>query len=131
MYTNPRTTITKLFATIIVLAVSLISFSGCYYDKAELLYPNSNATIDCGLITSKFTADIQPIIQQKCATSGCHDSNSAAGGSVLLTYSQISSAKDRIMVRAITDKTMPPSGALSIDEISKIKCWITAGALNN
>ena len=131
MNLSPKFVLTKVFLPILVLTFFLISFSGCYYDKAQLLYPNTNATVDCSLISAKFTADIKPIITQKCAIAGCHDDVSAAGGSVLMTYAQISSSKDRINIRAVIDKTMPASGPLSIDERSKIKCWINAGTPNN
>ena len=123
--------LSKVYISVSIGIFFLISFSGCYYDKAQLLYPNTSATVDCSLISAKFTADIKPIIAQKCAIAGCHNDVSAAGGSVLMTYAQISSSKDRINVRAVIDQKMPASGPLSIDERSKIKCWINAGAPNN
>lgn len=107
-----------------------ISFTGCYVDKEELLYPGSTLQVDCTTAAAKFIADIQPIILSKCAISGCHDSN-AAGGVILQSYAQISAKKDRINVRAIIEKTMPASGSLSTAEMTKIKCWIDSGAPNN
>jgi uncharacterized membrane protein len=120
---------TKQFA-FIAFSLMVTLFSSCYYDKEDLLYPNSNQAVDCATIGAKFAADIQPIINAQCATAGCHNA-SAAGGVTLMTYAQISAAKDRINARAVVQKTMPTSGPLSTTEINKIKCWIDGGALNN
>jgi uncharacterized membrane protein len=103
---------------------------GCYYDKEELLYPGSNTPVDCSTVNAKFAANVQPLIASKCATSGCHDVT-ASGGLIFQNYSQISGVKDRINARAVTEKTMPPSGPLQPAEINIIKCWIEAGAPNN
>lgn len=105
-------------------------FSGCYNDKQEILYPGSTTAPDCATVPSKFAADIYPLITSKCAIPDCHDAT-ASGGNTFQNYSQISSKKDRINVRVIMEKSMPPAGALLPDEINKIKCWINNGALNN
>jgi uncharacterized membrane protein len=118
---------TRLFFFMIIAAALIQS---CYYDKEELLYPGSNAAVDCTTINAKFSADIQPLMTSKCATSGCHDAT-AAGGLTLQNYTQISSVKDRINARAVVEKTMPSSGPLATAEINIIKCWIENGALNN
>lgn len=111
-----------------VLTIIVIAMSGCYYDKEELLYPGSS--IDCTTVNAHFT-DVRPIIMAKCATVGCHNTTSAAGGVILETYTQISSGASRINQRAIIDKTMPPSTPLSEAETATLKCWINAGAPNN
>lgn len=112
----------------VLLCCVLFIIGGCYYDKEDLLYPGS--TVDCSTVNAKFI-DVKPVVVSKCATSGCHNTATAAGGVVLETYSQISNTKDRIMQRAIRDKTMPPSTPLSSAEIALITCWINSGALNN
>ena len=104
--------------------------TGCYYDKEELLYPDSNTAVDCSTVSAKFSADVAPIISSQCATSGCHDAT-ASGGIVLQNYAQISAAKDRIQTRALTEKTMPPSGPLPAAQVNAIQCWINSGAPNN
>ncbi len=107
-----------------------VLLGSCYYDKEELLYPGANRPVDCATVPAKFSADVSPIISSKCATAGCHNTT-AAGGVVLQTYAQISAAKDRINVRCVVQKSMPPSGPLPQADINKIKCWIDAGAPNN
>ena len=114
--------------------LSAIIFSllatGCYYDKEELLYPGSTQAVDCNTVSAKFGANVLPLITSKCAISNCHNS-SAAGGMIFQTYNQISSAKDRINLRAVVEKTMPQTGPLSLAEVAILKCWIDSGAPNN
>lgn len=114
----------------ILMTATIMLVQGCYYDKEELLYPGSNAAVDCSTINAKFAANVQPLISTKCAISGCHDAT-ASGGLIFQNYSQISSAKDRINTRAVVEKTMPVSGPLQPSEINIIKCWIESGAPNN
>ena len=103
----------------------LIFLLGCYYDKEELLYPSE--TVDCNSVNATFTS-VKPIIATKCATAGCHNSASAAGGAVLETYDQVKAKADRINQRAIVEKTMPPGTALTSEETAILKCWIPASS---
>jgi uncharacterized membrane protein len=116
--------------SLLSIAILIISMTGCYYDKEDLLYGTS-AIVDCNTISAKFATDVNPIIQSKCATSGCHDAAGAAGGSILETYAQISSQAARVKQRCVIDKTMPTSGPLLPTEVAIIKCWVDGGALNN
>lgn len=102
-----------------------VIFTGCYYDKEELLYPNSI----CDVKSSTFSSDVQSIIKNNCATSGCH----VAGATFpdLTTYASIKTNIDRVKVRAITEKTMPKSNPLSDCNIKKLQLWIDNGSLNN
>ncbi|MBL0357793.1 MAG: hypothetical protein IPP72_13310 [Chitinophagaceae bacterium] len=108
----------------------MISATGCYYDKEALLYPGSNQVVDCATISAKFSTDVSPLIAGKCATSGCHDAT-ASGGLIFQNYTQVSSAKDRINIRAVVEKSMPSAAPLQPSEINIIKCWIESGAPNN
>lgn len=105
--------------------IVLVLFTGCYYDKEELLYPGG--VMDCNTVNAAYV-DVQPIIAAKCATAGCHNSASAAGGTVLETYAQIKASAGRINQRTIVEKTMPPGSPLSSGEIAILKCWISSGA---
>ena len=122
--TVKKTAMFLLFAGITLMAGS------CYYDKGETLYPGTYNVVDCSTVAAKFAANVQPIIQAKCATGGCHDASSA-GGVSLLTYDQINAAKDRVKTRAVDQKTMPTSAPLLPAEINTLKCWLEAGAQNN
>lgn len=111
-------------------AVIVCTSTGCYNDKEQLLYYGSG-TVSCATISAKFTTDVKSIIQTKCATAGCHNAATAAGGSVLETYTQIAAQSARINQRCVVEKTMPPGGALLPAEIAVIKCWISSGTPNN
>lgn len=113
---------------LVVIAVSAIQ--SCYYDKEELLYPGSNAAVDCATVNAKFGADVLPLITSKCATPGCHDAT-ASGGVIFQNYAQINGVKDRINARAVVEKTMPAAAPLQPSEANIIKCWIESGAPNN
>lgn len=72
-----------------------------------------------------YSDDIEAIIMNNCATSGCHN---GAQSPALNSYSAVEAKKDRVKARAVDLKTMPPSGPLSDAEIQKISCWIEQGA---
>jgi uncharacterized membrane protein len=121
-----RSTISYVIA--VLMSIIVIPTTGCYYDKAELLYTGK---INCPSVSAKFSTDVQPIVQNKCATSGCHNASGGAGGTVLETYAQIAAKADRINQRCVVDKTMPTSGPLLPAEIAALKCWIDSGTPNN
>lgn len=119
--------------TLLLLALGLLVLPGCYYDNEEELYPNNFC--DTTIVT--FANTINPIIQAKCATPGCHvQGGQGAGVGIFTTYNaimpQVNNGK---LLRSITrdpaGTPMPPSGSLSACEIDKIKLWIAAGAANN
>lgn len=108
--------------------IIIISVCGCYYDKAELIYPHS--TTDCSKVTATYTA-VKAILKSKCNTAGCHNATSAAGSVVLETYDQAKVQAGRIKQRAIVDKTMPPGATLTAPEIAILTCWINSNTPNN
>lgn len=99
-----------------------------YLDNISINASNSN----CEGIT--YLKDIQPIIQNQCATSGCH----VPGGESptdLNSYSGIKAVADngKLKQRALdgSPSFMPVSGRLPESMINKIRCWLDAGAPNN
>jgi uncharacterized membrane protein len=112
------------------LFIILVITNSCYYDKEEVLYPGSGV-ISCTGVAAKFSTDVKPLMQSKCATAGCHNAASTAGGVVLETYVQIAGKATRINQRCVVEKSMPPGAPLNPTEIAIIKCWIVAGAPNN
>jgi hypothetical protein len=102
--------------------------SGCYYDVADELYPDS-VTANCDTTAPTYSARIAPLIASSCATSGCH--TGAAQLPDLNNYNDVSANVDRIKQRAVIEKTMPPSGPLSTCDVNALQTWIDAGALNN
>jgi hypothetical protein len=85
----------------------------------------------CGLTPQRFSEDVNPIIQNSCATgSNCHGSGSSAGPGPLLTYDQVKNVAWQIK-KAVEDRTMPRGSTLSKEQINIISCWVENGALNN
>jgi hypothetical protein len=115
-------------STIILLTLSaFICLASCYYDKEELLYPGGS---DCQL-NAKFAANVNPIIQTKCAMAPeCHGSGSTNYAGPLTNYNLIHNLAPAIKVQVVTG-TMPKTGSLTAQELQTIVCWIDAGAQNN
>jgi len=109
---------------VILLIIATIAICSCYYNNAGL------EPIDCSTVQPKFSTDVLPVIQTRCATPNCHDV-SASGGIILQSYNQIFTVRDRIKARAVVQKTMPVFTPLNFIETSILKCWIDNGALNN
>ena len=84
----------------------------------------------CSSISAKFSVDVNPIIQNNCAFSGCHGNGSGNGPGALLTFEQIKNAASQIKA-AVVSRSMPPGGALSNTQIQIISCWVDNGSLNN
>lgn len=116
----------KAWVLNIIIVISLGTFNSCKKKKNEDLN-----NLDCSKINSDYSSDIKPIISANCLSSGCHNTNSPNGD--FTTYTSLKAKADNGTLdnRVIQQKTMPPSGALSIDQLQKIKCWLNSGSPNN
>ncbi len=110
-------------------ALSLLAVAASCTNKKESITPP--VTDVCGSAPVSFATDVHVIFQTSCAKGGCHNASSAAGGVVLETYDQIVSKIERIQQRALVEKSMPPTGPLSTQQINTIECWINSGAPAN
>lgn len=119
-----------------LISVALFSDS-CYYDKEELLYPD---TLACDTLAMSYSSDIAPIFSTHCY--GCHSnarSQSAGAGISLEGHANVSSYVSNnanrllgAMRREPGFSPMPKGGAKLADcDINKISSWIDAGAKNN
>lgn len=117
----------------ISLAVCLMSFYSCYYDKASLLYPNGTAV--CDTTSVLYSTKVVPILSTQCYN--CHTGASAGGGIVMGTY-----AADKVIAlngklygsisHAAGYSPMPQGGAqMNSCQTTTIKKWIDAGSPNN
>ena len=118
-----------------ILIVAALAFSlaltGCYYDKAEMVYPQG-----CDTTNMRYSTDIVGILAANCYA--CHaGSASAGGGNMLEGYSNlINYVSNGKLVKAITHapgvsampKNMPK---MSECNINKIIAWVNSGAPNN
>jgi len=111
---------------LIAMAVSLLA--GCYYDKEEVLYPGGNS---CQTSANKFAANVNPIIQTKCATTpDCHATGSTNTAGPLTDYGKIKNLANVIRGQVLSG-LMPKTGSLTAEEKQSIICWIDSGAPNN
>ncbi|NOT73494.1 MAG: hypothetical protein HOP08_01110 [Cyclobacteriaceae bacterium] len=93
-----------------------------------------NCNCSCDPAKSNFATIIQPMLLTSCV--GCHNSRSLGGNIDLATYAniktQVSNGK---LIGSVTQATgfsaMPKGGKLSDCQITQLKNWIAAGALNN
>jgi hypothetical protein len=128
---NPKM---KIIIPILFALTIIIFLNGCYYDKADLLYPSKNSNCDTSTVVS-YSAKVVPILTTQCYS--CHLGASAGGGIVMGTH--------------VTDKAIALNGKLfgsinyssgfspmpkgtakmNVCDISAIKKWIDAGAPNN
>jgi hypothetical protein len=118
-------------ATVIVLFLLLVSTTGCYYDKEEVLYPN---TI-CDTANVTYSRSVIPILSSNCIT--CHGGNTPSAGIKLDTYAdvKVQATNGRLwgaVSHANSYSPMPKNAAkMSTCNLTKIKKWLDAGALNN
>lgn len=104
-----------------------MSLGSCYYDNQEDLYPIDPN--DCKTDSLTYNNYVGDLINLTCSTSGCH----SAGGQppALTNYQEVFSNLGRIEVRALQEKTMPPSGPMNQCNQSQLTQWIADGAPEN
>jgi hypothetical protein len=116
-----------------ILTIALAA--GCYYDKADLLYPDGKTVCD-STATAKFSTDVLPVMNASC-NSGCHSTASASAGIILDNYNGVKAqvANGKLMGsinQASGYSAMPKGGGkLNTCTIAKLQQWINAGAPNN
>lgn len=91
---------------------------------------SGNGTVDCGTITTTFSANVSPLIATSCAKSGCHAAGSTNGVGALTTYAQIFAVRGQIRT-AVASGSMPRDATFTAAQKAIITCWIDAGAPNN
>lgn len=105
-------------------ACMLVLFAGCKKETKE-------DVIDCTGVSPSYNSEIKPIINANCISSGCHNAGSSNGDYTTYAGLKTDASSGVLESRVIINKTMPPSGPLSLEDRKKIKCWISSGALNN
>ena len=122
----------KVNTTLMVLGIlafmAILTTNSCNKDKTSPVVVNPNCPD-----TISFAAEVKPIIDMNCSTSGCHDV-SAQGGFDFQGHANISLHADDILSGLRHETTIPmPIGAPKVADslIQKFECWITQGKLNN
>jgi hypothetical protein len=115
----------------VLFAVVFLSVFGIQVSCADHDFPSYT----CPDAEVSFIETIKPIIESKCAISGCHNGSLGADRdwSNFTTFQQ--NAKNGNVKNYVTNRIMPPSqspnGGLSQDQINAIACWIDDDAPNN
>jgi hypothetical protein len=82
-----------------------------------------------------FSDDVRPIIETKCAISGCHNGDLGQDYNWLNFETFHRRAESGLVKFRVTHRIMPPSssaaGPLSQEQINAIACWSDQGALND
>lgn len=128
----------KLF-TIVLISLAIAAVPGCYYDKAELIYPTTaggGAGNNCDTANMRYSVEIINILSTNCYV--CHGGTAASGGGFKLdTYNGLKNmVNNGKLMSAITHtgsaSPMPKGGSKMPDcNIAKIKAWIDRGAPQN
>jgi hypothetical protein len=126
----------KMFSMAILLGIAL-AFNACYYDKADLLYPNSSGAGGiCDTVgVVSYSQKVVPILQTACYS--CHTVANPSGGIAMATY-----ATDKAIalngklygsINHAAGYSAMPKGAAKFNscQLATIKKWIDAGSLNN
>lgn len=129
----------KIFFVVILIAILV----QCKHDTIvpdSALIPTISEVCDSDSLY--FINDIQPLLISSCATSGCHDDQTAEHGVRLTNFKDIiQTANVRPfspdislfykVLNANGERKMPPQNSLSDVQKNMIKDWIAQGAKNN
>lgn len=121
---------------ILALFVAVVFFESCYYDKADVLYPDGKLPCDTAVV-AKFSTDVLPVMNVNCNTGGCHSTTDAASGVILDTYAGVKAqvANGRLMgsINQTGGFSAMPKGAAKLNSCTTIKLqqWINSGTPNN
>ncbi len=110
------------FLGICALGASLL-LTGCYYDKNEYLY----GVQECPPTDVSYKSQVEPIISQSCAVTGCHGDDQ---GPLFTSLEAVQNNSTKIQTEVLNG-TMPPIGTLPEEDIKLINCWINQGAKDN
>lgn len=111
----------KIFSLLLI----ALFFSNCTSDSTDDL-----TTPTPILIT--YTANVKSIIDQSCATSGCHNAAGNSSNLTLETFTQVKNAflnRNALVRMESTNNPMPASGNLPNTSIQIIKDWRDQGYL--
>jgi hypothetical protein len=116
--------------SILTLVVALsLSFIACEKDEEEAF-----ASFDCSGENPTYTSSVKSLLDNRCATSGCHSSSTKAGGIDLSNYMAAETESERARFLGAVNQLssyepMPRGGAkLSDDNIKTLTCWVDNGS---
>lgn len=116
---------------VLVLKLSLVS---CAKDKTPVPPVIIEIVLDSICPDTVFyETEIKVLMDQNCATSGCHDAATHTKGYDLTTYQNVSANAQIILesMHGITVQLMPLGNALPASSIQRFDCWVKQGKLEN
>jgi hypothetical protein len=125
----------KYFKIALIL-IAISSFTACYYDKKDQVYPQV-VVAACDTTNVSYSVTVTNILNANC--NNCHgaSANSLGAGIVLNTYSSVKPyITNGRLVNSILQNgnasPMPKNMAkMNICSINKIIVWVNRGAINN
>lgn len=118
---------------ILTAGLFLVGMSSCFYDKADLIYPQPT---NCDTATVTYSGTVATILNSNC--NGCHGGAAAAGAGIKLdTYAAVMTyVTNKRLINSMLHNgqasPMPKGGAkLDACTINKVNAWINKGAANN
>ncbi len=118
-------------ALVIISGILLNSLNSCYYDKSDLLYPNTA----CDTAAIKYSTSVLPVLSSNCIN--CHGGATPSAGISLDSYAGVKMQVDNgrlwgAVSHSPSYSPMPKnSNKLNTCSLEKIRIWIAAGAPNN
>ncbi len=107
--------------------VTVVNFS-CTKEKTSISAAQCPDTIS-------FSAQVMPIFDLNCSTSGCHDATTAQSGYNFTTYANIAANSSVILdvINHGSGVTPMPFGSPKLADslIQQIECWVLQGKLDN
>ena len=116
---------------IIISGIIVTSLNSCYYDKSDLLYPDTA----CDTTAVKYSTSVLPVLSSNCIS--CHGGSTPSAGISLDSYAGVKVQVDngRLWGAVSHNPNFSPmpknSNKLSTCNLEKIRIWIAAGAPNN
>jgi mono/diheme cytochrome c family protein len=116
---------------ITLVAVLLVTATGCYYDKEEVLYPSTA----CDTAAVTYSMSVVPVLSANCIS--CHGGSTPSAAIRLDTYAGVKQQVDNgrllgAINQAVSYSPMPKDGTkLTNCNIAKIRIWVAAGSPNN
>jgi mono/diheme cytochrome c family protein len=106
-------------------------FQSCYYDKEEILYPDTT----CDTSAVKYSTSILPVLSSNCIS--CHGGSTPSASISLDNYAGVKQQADNgrlwgAVSHNINYSPMPKNGnQLNSCNLAKLRIWLAAGAPNN
>lgn len=131
MYKIKQSNRSFIVALIIISFIMVNTLSSCYYDKSDLLYPDTA----CDTSVVKYSTSVQPVLSSNCIS--CHGGSTPSAGISLDNYAGVKLQVDNgrlwgAVSHSPSYSAMPKnSSKLSTCNLEKIRIWIAAGAPNN